>query len=55
MTEKRETSPRKDNLLDLESKLAKAKLSESEKCSLVHFLKKASLLINCELPDYTGI
>jgi len=54
MTVKREDSPRKDNILDLESKLAKAKLSESEKCSLSIFLKKTALLINHELPDYTG-
>ena len=54
MTEKRESSPRKDNLLDLESKLSKAKLSEGEKCSLSLFLKKTALLINYELPDYTG-
>ena len=54
MTEKREDSPRTNNLLDLESKLAKAKLSEGEKCSLSIFLKKTALLINQDLPDYTG-
>jgi hypothetical protein len=54
MTEKREDSPRKNNLLDLESKLAKAKLSEGEKCSLSIFLKKTALLVNQDLQDYTG-
>ena len=54
MTLEPEDNKRKYNLLDLESRLAKAKLSESEKCSLSIFLRKAALLINCELPNFTG-
>ena len=54
MTLEPKDDKRKNNLLDLESKLAKTKLSDSEKSCLSHFLKNTAELISCQLPDYTG-
>ena len=54
MTLEPEDSKGKNNLLHLESKLDKARLSDSQKSSLSHFLNMAALLVNGQLPDYTG-
>jgi len=49
-----EDNKREKNLLDLESKLAKARLADSEKSGVSHFLNEAAPLISRQLPDYTG-
>ncbi len=49
-----EDNKRKNNLLDLKNKLAKTRLSDSEKSGVSHFLNEAAPLVSRQLPDYTG-
>ena len=49
-----EDNKKKNNLLSIESKLAKTRLSNGEKSCLLHFLEEAAVLINCQLPEFNG-